>query len=140
MTGVGRVAAVRAVAKVAKHRLAEQIELLLEFGFVELCHAEAADAIERAHRFVEEALDGVALRGARTLHEGLAWRHVELHARDAGPVLTSVVLLFHQQEQAPQSPERVAKLLRIPRDRAPQPDQGQAALVGESIAHGTRQS
>ncbi len=72
--------------------------------------------------------------------EELSGRHVQLDAAHARAVLAAVVLLLHQQEEPPKAPERIPELLAIPGERPSEPDQRQAAFVGDAIAHGEPQA
>ncbi|MFO0874634.1 MAG: hypothetical protein U0575_11785 [Phycisphaerales bacterium] len=129
------VAAEGAVAQVPEVDLAEERNAPLELDLAERVELEVREVAQRPHGVVEEPLDRVPLGRPRAVDEGVARWHVELHDGDAGAVLAAVVLLLHQQVEAPQAPRHVVVHAPIMIERPAQPDEREAAFVMEWIGH-----
>ncbi len=65
---------------------------------------------------------------------GLPDRHIQLYAADTGAVLSTVVLLFHQQEELVHPPKAGAVAVVIIGEWLAQANCGNAAFVVEGIA------
>ena len=135
---VGRAAAVGAVPQVADQHLAEHRKTTLEFQRRHRSQLGVAELRCGRDGVVEEPLDGVPLGGAGPREKPLPGRHLEPHRGEAGPVLTPIVLLLHQQVELPKPPQRIAVGLLEPLDRPQQSQHRHAALVADEFAHGSR--
>ena len=56
---------------------------------------------------------GLAACTSLAKHEGFPRGHIQLHRTNSGPVLSSVVLLFHQQKQLIEAPKGSAVLVVV---------------------------
>ena len=77
----------------------------------------------------------LATRAALPEHERLARRHIQFHRTDSRPILSAVVLLFHEQEKLIEAPQRGPVFLRIIGKRFPQPDQRNSAMMAYFVTH-----
>ena len=91
--------------------------------------------VVRTEQSLEYFVERVGLHAPFTEQEGLAGRHVQLHASDTGAVLTPIVLLLHQQVEFGHSPQRRIVFILIVLERFFQPHHRDAAFVGDFIAH-----
>ena len=93
-----------AVAQMPDENLAQERAASFQLQVAQLLESGGAQPVDVAHDGVEDPLDGVVLVGTDALDVLGAGGHVELDHGDAGPVLPSIVLLFHQQVQLAQTP------------------------------------
>ena len=87
------------------------------------------------NRNVEDSLDGIVLIRADSLDVGHTRGHIELDHGDASPVLTTVMLFFHQQIESAQAPCGIVITIPIVGEGLSQPDQSQSAFMTNEIAH-----
>ena len=68
-------------------------------------------------------------------HKGLARWHVQFHRSNPRTILSSIMLLFHQQEKLIETPKRGPVFLRIIGKRFSQLDQRNATMMAYFVTH-----
>ncbi len=127
---------VRAVAEVPHVDVAEERAPALQRRVVRRClRAPPERLLDILHHHVEDALERVVPDRPLAAQVRLARRHVELDRGDPGSVLAAVVLLLHQQVEAPEPPRGVLVPLLVVRQGPSEPDQRQPAVVLDVLAH-----
>ena len=136
VTRAEAVAAAGAVAQMPHQRLAPKIEMLFHrVGEFRVNHAARKPLVVLAEQSLENLVERIALHAPLTKHEGLAGRHVQLHARHTRAVLAAVVLLLHQEKQLRKTPKRRPVFFLIKTERLQQSHQCDAAFVGDRVTH-----
>ena len=136
VTRAEAVAAAGAVAQMPHQRLAPKIEMLFHrVGEFRVDHAALEPLVILAEQRLENLVERIALHAPLTKHEGLAGRHVQLHARHAGAVLSAVVLFLHQEKQLGKTPQRRPVFFLIKTERLQQSHQCDSAFVSDRVTH-----
>ena len=89
------------------------------------------DALEITLDRIEDTLDGVVSSRSQASHERDAGGHVVFHDGDACAILSTVVLLFHEQVQAAHAPTRIAVAFSEVAQGLLESDKREAALVSD---------
>ncbi|NIP92392.1 MAG: hypothetical protein GWO24_02515, partial [Akkermansiaceae bacterium] len=109
MAGTGVELPGSSVAQVADQNLPREVELLLQhFGVVQVHHAFARHLVDTAQLVAEETCQGIAGGVPFPENVGLSLLHLELGTADAHSIVTAVVLLLHEEEQLPETPQGVS--------------------------------
>ena len=113
----------------------------MSFHEAGVLHDIVLEFLEFAHLAVDPAEDvGDGLGGIATdpMQKGISGFHIQLDRRNAGSVLSAVMLLLHEQVELIDAPEGRAISLLIKRERFTQPDECKSALMFYFITHGKR--
>ncbi len=126
-----------AVAQVADEQLASEIEVFFDrVGELGVDLAGGLLLFVLGEQDLEDFVERVGLHAALAKHERIARRDVEFHAGHARAVLAAVVLLFHEEEELGETPERRAVFFLVVGEGLQEPDQRYAAFVGDLVGHG----
>ena len=87
---------------------------------------------------VKDISDRLGSIAAQTIHKRIAGFDIELYRCDPRPVLSTVMLFFHEEVQLIETPQHGTILLLVIREGFPQADECQSAFVFDWIAHGSR--
>ena len=91
--------------------------------------------LEAPHDLLKQIMDGPVVNRSHSRDKAFARVHIEFDVGKAGSVLTSVVLLFHQQVHFVQPVKWRAVLVNVVLKRLFEAEHGNATLVLNGVAH-----
>src|SRR4030095_5584859 len=102
------------IAKMSQQQLTHEFEMALhESGMLFEIRVKFFNLVYFFANLPEDISNGLRSSTAYAMHEGITRFHLQFHSNHSGPVLTSIVLFFHQQVQLIQAPHDGAILLLI---------------------------
>ncbi|KAF5039794.1 hypothetical protein DSECCO2_540210 [anaerobic digester metagenome] len=124
------------VAQMAKKHFSCEFNIFLKIIYVEIARRLCIfQFMQRSKGLIECVDDRRGRIVADAVDVGLSGGHVQLHAGQTGSVLTTVVLLFHEQRHFLKCVNRVAVFCQIKFRRLTEAQKCNSTLMLDSFAH-----